>query len=538
MKKATVKIISVVTCLAMLMGIVMMIPVGATKIKDNYVRILDLTFDDIEGKVVLNEGENVISGYTLVYEKHSADGEAYIENGKLWITGSMSDGIWFKDLDLDGKSFYIQMKSAYLSGLDEGGWAGVAVHRNSETANICAVNTQIAMMRCVKYAADGSAEELDTSRDKEFGITPSAGGGDGYWNWAIQPTIPYRTDIYSEVSNDNSKLYWAMFSLNPVSQYAALNDYTWGTSESPRRQGEIGIVMNYNETKVSYFVDSINIRTYGCYITVDDAPFAVSLGETPVSKFTPADKQLVYALVDGAVKYSSDTVTPPADSPTKSDGETKMKVTTKSISLETNKVNAVDTTGLKWTTNINKADLDALLADSNISKVEVGTLVAPKSNLAGGFTREALDKLGANAYTDISASTDSLTVDGDSYVFEGVYDVSKEARDTEFSGIGYVKCTMTDGKVIELYSDYTTRKHCTALSDLVEFTEETDDANQGGSSEGNDNTTEPSNNEQNGEQDTSTTTEEGGCGSYIGVSAIAIVMTAGIAGICVKKRRD
>ena len=475
MKNTTVKILSAVMCVVMLVGVAML-PVSAAKdtdIKNEYIKVLELTFDDYDEKTYLEEGENIIEGYTLVYEKHSKNGEAYINNGRLYIIGSSSDGVWFKDLNLDGKPYYINMKTMYTSATTELGWAGLAVHRNSDSAYVCGINSQQGIMRRVIYNSDGSAEIVSAKGDVMYGVDSKH--EDYFWsqyfNWRVPINIPYTTELYSEVDGNDHKLYMAI--KNPEgSQIAALNDYDYGDPSSPQRKGEIGLVLNDSGDKVGFAIDKITIKTRGYFISVDDKPFGV-MGETPVSTFTPVDKQLVYALVDGDVKYSTDTIIPPSDSPTKADGEIKMSVVTKALALETGKVAAVDNTGLMWTLRVNKADLDALIADENISKIEVGALVVPKDALKGDFTREALKD-----YTDISSTVDYMDLDGDEYIYDAVYDVAKEDRDTEFSGIGYIKFTMNDGEVVELYSAYASRKHTVALSELVEFpvedTEEVD----------------------------------------------------------------
>ena len=196
------------------------------------------------------------------------------------------------------------------------------------------------------------------------------------------------------------------------------------------------------------------------------------------------------------------------------------QITTTQVAISTGKVAAVGQTGLKWTSQISKADYEALTSDANISKVEVGTAVVLTTNAAGGITIE-------NAASNIAGTA---TLDGDNYVFEGVLDIAKEARDTSYSGVGYIKITMTDGKVIVAYADYVARQHAYALSDLVD--EFVDD--EPVDTDGNTDTTvtDSTNTDSNdATTDGNTTEEESGCGST--VAGLGVVICATLAAACV-----
>ena len=122
-------------------------------------------------------------------------------------------------------------------------------------------------------------------------------------------------------------------------------------------------------------------------------------------------------------------------------------------------------------------------------------------------------KDGVNKTVATSDIAGTATLDGDNYIFEGVLPIAKDARDTSYSGVGYVKVTMKDGKEVVVYADYIARLHAYALSDLVEtfVDDEPAPAPQ-----------EPA--------------EENGCGSAV-LGGGAILMIAVLGGACMVRKK-
>ena len=86
------------------------------------------------------------------------------------------------------------------------------------------------------------------------------------------------------------------------------------------------------------------------------------------------------------------------------------------------------------------------------------------------LNRNTVNKIKHNAIANATKNiAGTATLSGDNYVFEGVLDIDKDARDTSYSGVGYIKITMKDGNVIVAYADYAARQHAYALSDLVDL---------------------------------------------------------------------
>ena len=172
--------------------------------------------------------------------------------------------------------------------------------------------------------------------------------------------------------------------------------------------------------------------------------------------------------------------------------------------------------------DIDKEYYDMLKADSNVKKIEVGTAVVTTDKAIDGITLEA------SGATNL-AGAEKLS--GDLYSFEGILNVGKDARETSYSGIGYIKLTMADGKVIVVYSDYAKRNHAFALADLVD---KFDDAESDGAA---------SDNAANNDAETTTAepaeeAEKKGCkGSVAGV-VIVLAFTLGTTCIVARKTKE
>ena len=233
------------------------------------------------------------------------------------------------------------------------------------------------------------------------------------------------------------------------------NSKGWGncyaTSKS-YRTGMMGIFLG--EGQSSAYIDDIKVEVQGTLIKVDGEDFPIwGDGKIAISDLERSGEKLLYATVDGALKYAGDTVT----------ANRKTKISTSQVTLTTRKTTADGETGLKWRTEIGKADYDRLAADENVKKIELGTVVIPTANIAGGLTRETAAAIGKDlaAVSEWSATSDAA------YTYEGIRTVEKAERDTSYSGVGYLTVTMQDNTVVTVYADYIARNHAYALSDLV-----------------------------------------------------------------------
>ena len=114
-------------------------------------------------------------------------------------------------------------------------------------------------------------------------------------------------------------------------------------------QPDLPILYTVSDNEI---VDDLVIKTKGKSVTVDgEATQIPADGEMNVSALQKADKKLIYASVDNALKYAGDTFT-----------ATRLtQINTTQISFNTKKLVADGQTGLKWVTEINKADYEKLL---------------------------------------------------------------------------------------------------------------------------------------------------------------------------------
>ncbi|MBQ8818600.1 MAG: hypothetical protein IJZ83_08490 [Clostridia bacterium] len=471
--------------------------------------------------ITLVPGENIINGHKWTYVKNSTDGSAEIKNGRLYFIGSKNDMILFDDVELDNTPYKFIYEVTYLETPADDVWdnwdcwfgglfhlADEADSDGNRSAFIAAVTPDDVNMMQGSFNASGVfTENSELSSHTDFNTSGV------YWTGRLGNGLPASIRNYVGVSTaDNGGLYVSGY--RESSHQVAANFPGDGPLSVAQRTGSVGFVCS--DSRVSVIVDNIQFLTKGKTITVDGWEMKIGDdGKVDISSLTDEENEmkLVYANVDGTLKYAGDVIT----------ANRFTQITTQQIKLATNKLTAVGQTGLKWTSQISKADYEKLTSDANISKVEVGTVVVPTANAKDGITI-------ANATKNIAGTA---TLSGDNYVFEGVLDIDKDARDTSYSGIGYIKVTMTDGKEVVVYSDYIARQHAYALSDLVE--EFIDD--EPVYDNNNEETTAPDD-PVNKETIEEIIEDEKGCGSSI--AGLGIVMCAAVAVACVpmKKKKE
>ena len=486
------------------------------------------TFDEA---IVLQPGENIVNGKKWTYVKNSTDGSAVIKDGKLYFTGSKNDMIIFDDLDVDQISYRFEYEITYLeTPVDDNWenwdcWFGGLVHlADSDTSGnrfgyVTSITPNDVYMLQGVFGTDGAFTPTENKIDHAY--FPNIPGNTTqpgelyYFNGRLGNGIPTRVATFVGVSN---KAYggigmngYAPDGSDRVS--ANLPGYAGGVPSMDKRVGKLGFVCS--DSEVTVIVDNLKVLTRGKNVTVDGEAIQVPAdGEIKVSNLQSSDKKLVYATVDGTFKYLGDTFT-----------ATRLtQINTVQVALSTRKVVADGQTGLKWMTEIVKADYEKLLSDPNISKVEVGTVVVPTANAKDGIT---LDKATSNIVGTAIAN-------GDTYAFDGILNIDKEARDISYSGIGYIKVTMTDGKVTTVYSDYAARNHAYALSDLVEeFIDDEPTTDDNGDNDASDSGTTPST-----DANDDASEEKKGCGSSIVGFGIVIIVALTATCFVTKKAKE
>lgn len=477
--------------------------------------------EDFSESIVLVPGENIVNGHKWTYIKNSEDGSAEIKNGRLYFTGSKNDMLLFDDINLDKASYKFTYDVTYMDTPADDiwdnwdCWFGGLFHLADEAdpvgnrnAVIAAVTPDDVHMMQGKVNVSGVFTEDEALSSHTPFLTSGV-----YWNGRLGNGVPATIYNYFGIdSGDNGGLYVSGY--NGSSHQLAANLPGSGALSNDVRVGRIGFVCS--ESKVSVIVDNIEILTQGKKIMVDGEEMQIAgNGFVDISALEADDTKLVYANVDGTPKYAGEVIV----------ANRLTSINTVQIAPSTNKAVADGQTGLKWVTQISKADYEKLTSDSNISKVEVGTVMVATAIAKDGITV-------ANATSNIAGTA---TVSGDNYVFEGVLPIAKDARDTSYSGVGYVKVTMKDGKEVVVYADYIARLHAYALSDLVEtFVDDDPTTTPGGNTDTDPTeTTEPTTNAGN-----TATNEKKGCGSVVlGSGAIMLIAVLGGACLMTKKNR-
>lgn len=112
---------------------------------------------------------------------------------------------------------------------------------------------------------------------------------------------------------------------------------------------------------------------------------------------------------------------------------------------------------LRFTSTINTADYEAVAAAAGgKDKISFGTFIVPARYITetkGIFTLEALAKNGRN-YLDVPAGAFYKTTATTSTIAGSVGEIRKGNYTMEYSGVGYMKITYTDGSVGTVYAEY------------------------------------------------------------------------------------
>ena len=471
--------------------------------------------EDFSEDIVLVPGVNIVNGHKWTYIKNSTFGSAEIKNGRLYFVGGNNDMLLFDDIMLDKTSYKFTYDITYLETPQDdiwdnfNSWVGGVFHLANDAdsdgnrnAIIAAINPDDLHMMQGKVDANGVfTENEDLSSHTPF-LTSKK-----YWNGRLGNGSPATIYNYFAIDGgDNGGLYVAGY--NGSSHQAAINLPGDGALTNDVRVGRLGFASSAD--RVSVIIDNIEIMTLGKKISVDGEEMQIAgNGMVDIESLQGDETKLIYANVDGTPKYIGDIIT----------ANRLTQITTTQIALSTGKIAAVGQTGLKWTTQISKADYEKLTSDANIEKVEVGTVVVPTANAKNGVAVE-------NATNNIAGTA---TLSGDNYVFEGVLDIDKDARDTSYSAVGYVKVTMKDGKVVYAYADYIARLHAFALSDLVDEFIDDEPVEGGDETASGDTNTDAT--DATGDNTDAATEEKKGCGSSI--AGLGVVVCATVAAACV-----
>ena len=445
---------------------------------DSGMLINKLYEEKFDTAITLQPGENDVNGVTWTYVKNSEDGSAVIKDGRLYFTGSQNDMIIIEDVNVDRTAYTFQYDLTYLGTPEDDIWTdwtswfgslhnlSAADAAGNRFGYIASVTPNDVYMMQGTFGANGvftREDKTDHVYFQNIPATPTQPGELYYWNGRVGNAVPTNIKTYGGVDGyDHGGLGMSAYGVTGEHRVSANMP---GEMTADQRVGKLGFVCS--ESKVTVIVDNVSVMTAGKNITVDGEELAVPAdGQVSLENLEVSGKKIVYATVDGVAKYVGDIFF-----------ATRLtEIFTTQVALSTNKVVADGQTGLKYVTVIDKADYEKLTNDTNIAKVEVGTAVVATSGAKDGVSLE-------NATSNIAGT---VTLDGGKYVFEGVLPVDKAARDTSYSGVGYIKVTMVDGKEVVIYSDYFARLHAYALSDLVEeFDDDTETGGENNENNGN-----------------------------------------------------
>ena len=136
--------------------------------------------------------------------------------------------------------------------------------------------------------------------------------------------------------------------------------------------------------------------------------------------------------------------------------------------------------GLRFTSTLNTADYELLAAAAGgKDKIGFGTYITPARYITetlGVFTVEALVKNG-RSYLDVPAGEFYKTTATTSTIAGSVGEIRKGNYTLEYSGVGYLKITYTDGSVGTVYADYNqTNNSCSILRTVLDAYNDRDES--------------------------------------------------------------
>ena len=210
-------------------------------VRENKIRIYEEDFDDVEGKVTLDAGNNTFGpAKGWIYSQKSTNGEAYIENGRLYFSGSELD-VLYRDGGQTWGNYTLEADFCYTD--ESKSWLGMLYNVQSDT----------------KFQKGGIG----------MGKTYSLNGYDGKWTNSVSGVnrgfslaedvvfgkgTPFRLKI--AVYNKTASLYYAMLDENGSMQTDYIHLVTIDNIPADAQTGSIGFVTS-SDGLASFWVDNI-----------------------------------------------------------------------------------------------------------------------------------------------------------------------------------------------------------------------------------------------------------------------------------------
>ena len=232
------------------------------------ISIYEEDFDSVEGKVEIREGNNIFGeAKGWIFAKKSTTGEAYIENGRLYFSGSKYDVI-YRD---GGETWGNYTVEADLCYTDENeGWGGLLYNVQSGT-KFQKAGITLAKKYSLNGYSNGKWVNDKSGVNKGFTLDESVDLRNG---------TPFRIKV--TVYNKSASMYYAMLNEDGSMQTNYIHLLTINNIPADAQTGSIGFMLSkddhnsmwidnikcYSETLVSY---SENFDSYGDLTLTEDA---------------------------------------------------------------------------------------------------------------------------------------------------------------------------------------------------------------------------------------------------------------------------
>lgn len=269
----------------------------------------------------------------------------------------------------------------------------------------------------------------------------------------------------------NDALYSVQSSLTCVASGFS-SHYLGGCTDATIGSNQL-ILAKCNKNKGAYvsesnadgasYIDVDNIRVYETEkVNYTMNGEARTIGKGTILDLTSGGKQLLWATIEDASGTSYKT-----DDPIVS-VEEGMKIDAAVMGIKSVKAEArvCAPLGIRFQTEVNLDDLAALQARENVANVELGTLVVPTLAIAG-IGKATLETVSKVAHVMLPAgewySKDETA--GTAIYAGSIANIQAQNYNREFTGVGYMKITFTDGTETVIYAaDGIDTKNTTSLT--------------------------------------------------------------------------
>ncbi len=211
------------------------------------------SFDNVQSRVDIASGTNTTGAAEgWIYAKNSDNSEAYIENGRLYFTGSKYD-VLYRAGGEEWKNYTLEADFCYTANNSSKGWGGMLYNVQSATKFQKGGMTPAGDATLNGYDGNWSNNNLASSTEPTKNHYTMSSGAPVY--------APFRMKI--EAYNETASLYYAFLNEDGTRKTSYIHIMTIDNIPADARCGSVGFMTSSFSTTGSFWVD--NIRCYENY---------------------------------------------------------------------------------------------------------------------------------------------------------------------------------------------------------------------------------------------------------------------------------